>query len=111
MEFINQILASIKTSTNPEYYYIALAAVLIFVFYIVNKIIKAVMFLVVISVALFGFSAMQGKDVNTVVASFITEANRIISEGKVQEFFSDLLVKFTGSTGDGLKKTVEDIQK
>lgn len=95
MEFIDQILTTVKNSPNPEMYYLGLAIGLIFVFYVVNKILKIVTFFLIAGVLFFGFTAMQGKDISTVLASVTTFVNKTIADGSFKQSFSDLVTSLS----------------
>lgn len=102
MNFLNDVVYNIQHSTNPEIYYIVAAIALVAAFYIVNKILKTIMMFVIIGVVVFGFSAMQGKDLNTVITSVTTYVGNIFADGGIQKTLTDFLSKLTnGSISNG----------
>lgn len=125
MDFINQLINIVKSSPNPEIYYLGAAIALIVAFYLVNKILKIITFCLIIGVLAFGLSIMQGKDSGEIIASIKATFDNISgsssstnngsyitgtksqpssssddsqsgSSGGIQELISNIMSKFSG---------------
>lgn len=79
MDFLNEIINTIKTSPNPEIYYLAGAAVLILVFYLVNKVLKIITFCLIVGILAFGLAMMQGKDSGEIITSLKASFDKVFS--------------------------------
>lgn len=105
-DIVNQLLETVKSSNNPELYYLAAAMVLLLAFYIVNKIIKLFIFMLIGVVLFFGYNAMQGKTMDQVVAELMDTFNQI--SGKVQSGSGTLSTIGKSSSSGSLEKIVDD---
>jgi len=111
MDFINQLLETVKSAPNPELYYLIAAVVLIVVFYLIHKLLKLMIFCLIVTVLGLGFSLIQnGGDVNALITSLTstfesaisgtkssgstTSSNSSKSSGTMQNLISDMLSKF-----------------
>ncbi len=100
MDFITQILATVKNSPHPEWYYLGVALFLIFIFYLVHKLLKIAIFILVIIVVLFGYNIMQGKDGAASLKTFFTAAGKAIEDGGLQKFLSDSFSQISGKKSE-----------
>ena len=76
---IEQIITIVKSSPTPELYYLASAAALIFIFYLIHKAMKVMIFFLIIGTLLFGLGITQSKDISTVIAFLKTSIAEMFS--------------------------------